>query len=869
MGGQSAAAAGLAAATILYYRTDSYGRPHDTRILESLMSYSSDVICVIDPHGRFQRVSTASLSILGYDSDEMVGKSFGDIMHPADRQTALAQCLRTYQSAPMYFDSRCLKKDGREVGISWSAFKVPADGVLLCVGRDTTSERQPPPTYGHEALNEVFIGHGFDMVGLLTEEGVYTYVGGATLKTTGYRSEDLIGRSCFSLIHPDDLPQVLALWNQIGVQKNIQISDFRFQTASGEWKWIQTTVSNQLHNPAIRAYAVSSRDVSEQKRASFELAESEQRMRLLFENNPALAVFQSTEGLILDANPAFLSFFKKQKPEVVYHPLAEFLPHSLRLLFEQSFREAAGGRRAKFVAAVNNEAGEERHLRVKHVPLVVQGEIVGVHVMAKDITNILTAQRLIKQQAEQLTTILESMTDAFFSLDKNWNITYLNRETERVFAIKRKNFLGRCIWEVFPDPDPIYRSSYQQARDTNQTVQFRVFEKLLNCWLQFKVFPSPDGLAVYFSDVTEQVSAEKKLKQLALVASGTDNSVIITDAQGITEWVNEGFTKHTGYVLADMVGKTPGQVLQGAETDPATIERIRERLLQQKACHVTILNYKKSGQKLWFAMDITPIYDDSGQLMQFISIQQNITYRKEIEASQAKMTQDLYRQNRDLQQFTYVLSHNLRAPLANALGLANVLTKVDKNSAAFTNSLAMLGQSMKQVDTVLHDLNLILSLRDNQDVQPPETVALADVCREAIEHLAGALEQCGGRVELRQEEGLSIHGNKAFLYSIFYNLLSNSIKYRSPERSLLVEISWQRTAQGGISISFTDNGSGFDTYKAGSDVFQLYKRFHTNQRGRGIGLFLVKTHVEAMGGKIEVTSAVNAGTRFLIHLDAR
>ncbi|WP_191906490.1 PAS domain S-box protein [Hymenobacter baengnokdamensis] len=833
------------------------------------MSYSSDVICVIDPKGRFQRVSTASLSILGYDSDEMVGKSFGDIMHPADRQAALAQCLRAYQSAPMYFDSRCLKKDGQEIGISWSVFKVPADGVLLCVGRDTTSERQPPPSYGYEALNEVFIGYGFDMVGLLSAEGVYTYVGGATLKTIGYRPEDLIGRSCFSLIHPDDLPQVLALWNQLDTQDSILVSDFRFQAANGEWKWIQTTVSNQLHNPAIRAYAVSSRDVSEQKRASFELAESEQRMRLLFENNPALAVFQSTEGLILDANPVFLTFFKKQKTEVVNHQLAEFLPHGLGLLFEQSFRKAVSGHRAKFLAVVNNEAGEERHLRVKHVPLVVQGEIVGVHVMAKDITNILTAQRLIKQQAQQLTTILESITDAFFSLDKNWNFTYLNREAERTLALTREAVVGKNLWDTFPNAMPIYRTSYQQALNTGQTVEFRLFEKKPGRWFQFKVFPSPDGLAVYFSDVSEQVSAEKKLQQLALVASGTDNSVIITNAQGITEWVNAAFTKHTGYVLADMVGKTPGQVLQGAETDPATVERIRERLLQQKACHVTILNYKKSGQKLWFAMDITPIYDDSGQLMQYISIQQNITYRKEIEASQAKMTQDLYRQNRDLQQFTYVLSHNLRAPLANALGLADVLTKVDKNSAAFTNSLALLGQSMKQVDTVLHDLNLILSLRDNQDIQPPETVALADVCQEATEHLAGALEQCGGRVALQPEENLSIHGNRAFIYSIFYNLLSNSIKYRSAERSLLVEIKWQHTAQGGISISFTDNGSGFDMYKAGSDVFQLYKRFHTNQRGRGIGLFLVKTHVEAMGGKIEVTSAVNAGTRFLIHLDPR
>jgi signal transduction histidine kinase len=133
--------------------------------------------------------------------------------------------------------------------------------------------------------------------------------------------------------------------------------------------------------------------------------------------------------------------------------------------------------------------------------------------------------------------------------------------------------------------------------------------------------------------------------------------------------------------------------------------------------------------------------------------------------------------------------------------------------------------------------------------------------------LRDALRQCGGQVRLTVPDGLRISGNRAYLYSIFYNLLSNAIKYRSPARVLDVAIDCVAEDGGGARLSFTDNGSGFDTYKAGSEVFQLYKRFHTNQRGRGIGLFLVKTHVEAMGGKIEVTSAVDAGTRFLIHLD--
>jgi signal transduction histidine kinase len=173
---------------------------------------------------------------------------------------------------------------------------------------------------------------------------------------------------------------------------------------------------------------------------------------------------------------------------------------------------------------------------------------------------------------------------------------------------------------------------------------------------------------------------------------------------------------------------------------------------------------------------------------------------------------------------------------------------------------------MGQVDEVLKDLNLVLSIRDQKDNLLLEPLALQDIALQAIQDLAAPLQQCGGQVRLHVEEGLVVCGTRAYLYSIFYNLLSNAIKYRAEGRVLQVDIECELGTHGGPTISFTDNGSGFDLYKAGSDVFQLYKRFHTNQRGRGIGLFLVKTHVEAMGGKIKVISEVNFGTRFLIQL---
>ncbi|MFD1874952.1 PAS domain S-box protein [Hymenobacter bucti] len=466
--------------------------------------------------------------------------------------------------------------------------------------------------------------------------------------------------------------------------------------------------------------------------------------------------------------------------------------------------------------------------------------------------------------------LLERIADAYIEVDTDWTITHFNDQAERVLQIDRQQCLGRNHWQVFPNTVNSRFGYYLHlAVDSGQPVHFEALSTRTNRWLEVKARPTAEGLAIFLANITDRVTAAKHLEQLALVAQGTDNGVLISDAQGRTEWVNEGFTKHTGYVLADLLGRFPGAVLDGPDTDPAVQETIRAYFRQPEPFSVPILTYTKAGEKLWVLLHVTPIYNQAGELTQFISIQQNINAQKVMEAQQAQLTQDLYEHNRDLQQFTYMLSHNLRAPLANALGLSQLLTRVGKHSPVFDASLGYLRQSLEQVDGVLHDLNLVLSLRDQQHQQTPETVVLAEVCEQAIQHWTPALTACGGQVTLDVAEGLLVRGTRAYVYSLFDNLLSNALKYRAPARPLHITIASEAGAHGGATIQFADNGSGFDQVKAGAKLFQLYQRFHGGHQGRGLGLFLVKTHVEAMGGTIEVSSQVGVGTRFVIQLNQR
>lgn len=470
----------------------------------------------------------------------------------------------------------------------------------------------------------------------------------------------------------------------------------------------------------------------------FQLKESEQRFRALFENNPDLVLFQDGNGIILDANPAYLQVLNTRKDEVVNRPFNDFVPPEMRGLFSQKLREAMEGHKVQFDVEVQLiGASRPSIFTVTKVPLRVDGVIMGVHAVFRDVTEMYASHRMIREQAHKLNTIFESITDAFFLLDRSWHFTYVNTEVERLLGVKREQLVGKKMQEVFPEEvKGVFHGYFHNALQTNQAVHFQAFFRRVQLWFEVKTFPSPEGLSVYFSDVTEKVRSQE----------------------------------------------------------------------------------------------------------------------------------EMYRQNKDLQQFTYIVSHNLRAPLANALGLVDLLSTLPKESADYEATLLNLHTSTRQLDNVLRDMNTILSIRDKHGVDEPEQVALADVVSQAYQNLEDAVQQCGGTVTLNIPSGLNVMGNRAYLYSIFFNLLSNAIKYRSDERALHITVSAVTEPNADVRVTVSDNGSGFDLQRAGADVFRLYKRFHSTQPGRGMGLYLVKTHVETMGGRIEVESTVDQGTTFTLHL---
>jgi ligand-binding sensor domain-containing protein/signal transduction histidine kinase len=225
-------------------------------------------------------------------------------------------------------------------------------------------------------------------------------------------------------------------------------------------------------------------------------------------------------------------------------------------------------------------------------------------------------------------------------------------------------------------------------------------------------------------------------------------------------------------------------------------------------------------------------------------------------------TKDLVEYNQQLEQFAFITAHNLRAPVARILGLGNVLEFASKSAQDERLIIGKLIFATGELDTVVKDLSTILELRKN-NISLITEVSLHEELRLIKENLEKEILETNAAIEEDFSKAPSIRTIKPYLDSILINLISNAIKYRHLDRRPLIQIK-SEVIENKICLTVSDNGIGIDLSSYGDKLFTLYSRFHNHVEGKGMGLYLVKTQVVALGGKIEVESEIDRGTTFRI-----
>ncbi len=734
---------------------------------------------------------------------------------------------------------------------------------------------QPPVSkefkqYYSREFYRAIVGSTIELIAVLDEEGTYTFVGDSVVASLGYTPEELLGVSALSFIHPEDLPSVKNALEELLKFNTASFPLFRFKAKQGDWRWIECTGRNMLHNDHVRGIMVTSRDVTEAIQLAYDKDYHQAYYKSLFFEHPDTVFTLDINGAFQQVNKHIQTLTAYSKSDILGLPYTALLhPDHVKIATDAISKVWTGEAHTVEVRIVT-KLGDIKNISVSVMPVYFRGEVQGVQGIAKDITEAVQAQKLIRQQAQQLNSILDSITEPFYALDHEWRFSFASTSFASFIKMDRSQITGRVIWELWPElkSSKFYGVCQQVAEQQTAAYLEEAFTTPYPGYLHISIYPTPDGVAVHFIDVTEQKNIQREIEKLSLVASKTVNGVIIMDAERKIEWVNDGFCRITGYDREEVLGQIPSDLLQGPGTDPKVAQRIVSKYNSRKPFSEEVLNYRKSGEILWFYIDVTPIFDQEGNLKNFIAIQTDVTEKKEAEGKLLKLADDLYKHNLDLQQFTYIISHNLRAPVANALGLIQLVNKLPKESANFDVAKNKLQASIQQLDTVVKDINKILSLRESGRVTQRETVCLARVCQEVLGQFEDEFLKANVAVHVAIAPDHCLLSIKAYLHSILYNLLSNSLKYKAEDRQLEIWVQTERDKRGYV-LTVRDSGSGMDMQLVQKQLFQLYKRFHPNTFGKGIGLFMVKTQVQALGGKIDVESTLNQGTTFKIYLGAK
>lgn len=360
-------------------------------------------------------------------------------------------------------------------------------------------------------------------------------------------------------------------------------------------------------------------------------------------------------------------------------------------------------------------------------------------------------------------------------------------------------------------------------------------------------------------DVTHKKLYEERLHLFETVLTNVADGVVITGPEVVAGkgprivYVNPAFQRQSGYEARELIGKFTTMLL-GPESTSRSVNSMMQALQLGEPYVGEMINYNKAGNKYYVALNIAPVKDPAGNLIYFIGVTRDITELRKSEEEKQKLVNQLLRTNSDVSQFTYIASHNLRAPLTNIMAVAELLERelAKSDSERF---ITLIKRSAGQLNDTIQDLVNILLIKET--VPGKELVDIERLWQTTIDNNRKKLDDIQATIESRFASKW-VRFNKAYMSSILQELLTNAIKFRRPDRLLQITVETM-SAQGAVSLRFSDNGTGLQLDGNRERLFGLYQRFHQASDGKGLGLFVVRSQVQAMGAEIAVDATPGNG----------
>jgi len=495
----------------------------------------------------------------------------------------------------------------------------------------------------------------------------------------------------------------------------------------------------------------------------------------------------------------------------------------------------------------------------------------------------------IDEVATRLDAVMQNINDGIVTIGTDGRIESANREALKLFGYTQDQFIGKNVSIIMPPTEAERHNEYLRRYEQRGTSDIiGTTRELLGRRSDGSDFPIELSISEVqlgdkrvFSgvvrDITQRHTYQNEIRArnaearlLSMVASRTDNAVIITDPAGKTEWVNDGFTRITGFTLSDIQGQKPGVLLQGEETDPAVVERISRAVANSDAFSETIVNYTKAGVPYWVSVDSQPIFDETGGLTNFIAIERDITDIKNRETELEAARQAAEDANKAKSEFLATMSHEIRTPMNGVIGMTGLL--LDKplgdEQRRFARTIRESSEALLQIINDILDFSKV----DAGQLAPEVTTfELAPLMQGTIEILWPRANAKG--ISLLSSLPLTLHrpfvGDPGRLRQVLLNLIGNAVKFTDTGTVTLRVSDATHADETRLRFEISDTGVGISEAEQ-NKVFQSFRQLDSSSsrryEGTGLGLAISRKLIELMGGEIGVASVLGEGSTFWLEV---
>ncbi len=718
-----------------------------------------------------------------------------------------------------------------------------------------------------------------EIITVYSEEGAILYASPSMKRFLGFSGEELEGRNIFAFVHPEDAAKSKNQFQEL--RKSDQgrfYAKCRFKRKDGSWITLQSTGRNQLNNPAVRGIILNSHDISKLRRRE----EKNSLLAAIVESSDDAIFSKSLDGIIQSWNSGAERTYGYTAQEIVGQSVSILIPSGNKQEMDTILKKIRNGISIGHLETERMTKGG-KPIRVSLTISPVQdaaGKITGASTIARNISGQKKAEETIQENEEKFRAIFEQAAVGIAQVEPSGKFMKTNQRFCDIVGYTAAELQQLCFQDItlrenlisdrenvdklLKNEIPVYSTEKRYVRKDKSLVWARTSVSAVH---------TPEGRAKYtiavIEDITAQKHAEEEVRnselQLRALFAAMNDVILVMNDEGRYLRIAPTNPDALYKPPEELIGRTLHEVFPPAQAD-FFLNNVRDAI-STKESKLMEYSLEINGATIWFQGAISPLPDN-----EVIIVARDITFQKKSQQEIEELNRDLERRvmertaelsavNRELEAFSYSVSHDLRAPLRHMSGFVDLLRDhtdeiLDDKSKRY---LRIISDSSQLMGRLIDDLLIFSRMGRAEMVKKP--VDFSALTHEVIEELQ---EDIASRTISWKVENLpSVHADPPMLRQVMVNLLSNAIKFTSTCQVAEIDIGSTGSKDGKTIFFVRDNGVGFDM-KYIDKLFGVFQRLHRNEEfeGTGIGLANVQRIIHRHGGKIWAEAEIDKGAIF-------